>query len=78
MSRKKMKNRVLSKKFAKLFLTYFMLFVVLFGIVDYYAYMVFNFLYFIAISALIAVPVTWVHIKNGKKGHVDDVSDEIF
>ncbi len=73
-----MKNRVLSKKFVKLFLTYFVLFVVLFSIVDYYAYMEFNFIYFIIISALIAAPVTWVHIKNGKKGHMNDVSDEIF
>jgi hypothetical protein len=46
--------------------------------VDYYSDMVFNFLYFIIMAALIAAPIAWIHVKSGKRDHVDEVANEIF
>jgi len=46
--------------------------------IDYYADMIFNFLYFIILSAVVALVVAYAHIKSGKKGHIDEVSNEIF
>ncbi len=66
------------KRYGKIFLTYFVLFVALFGMIDYYADMVYNFLYFIIIAILIAAPTAWVHVKKGKKDHIDEVANEIF
>ncbi len=78
MSHKKHKKKFPYKRYIKLFLTYFVLFIALSGMIDYYAYMIFNFLYFILISGIVASVVAYAHIKNGKKGHVDEVSNEIF
>ncbi len=78
MMSKKHKSKFSWKRFLKLFLTYFVLFVALCGMIDYYAYMEFNFLFFIIISALVALPIAYLHIKKGKRGHIDEVSNEIF
>ncbi len=75
---KKHKKRFSYKRYIRLFLTYFVLFTALSGMIDYYAYMEFNFLYFIIISALIALPMAYLHIKQGKSSHIDEVSKEIF
>ncbi len=75
---KKRSKKFPYKRFGRLFLTYFVLFIALLGMVDYYAYMEFNFLYFIIISALIALPITYIHVKRSKRDHVDEVANEIF
>jgi len=78
MAHKKHKKKFTLKRFLKLFLTYFTLFIALSGMIDYYAYMEFNFLYFVLISAVVALIVTYIHIKRGKRDHIDEVSNEIF
>ncbi len=78
MSHKKHNKKFPYKRYIKLFLTYFVLFTALSGMIDYYADMIFNFLYFIVFSAVVALVVAYAHIKGGKKGHIDEVSNEIF
>ncbi len=78
MSHKKDKKKFSYKRFIKLFLTYFVLFIALSGMIDYYAYMIFNFLYFILLSVIVALVVAYAHVKSGKRSHVDEVSNEIF
>jgi len=75
---KKRAKKFSYKRFLKIFLTYFVLFIALSGMIDYYAYMEFNFLYFILLSAFIALPIAYVHVKRGKRDHVDEVANEIF
>jgi uncharacterized ion transporter superfamily protein YfcC len=66
-----------TKRYIKLTLIYFVLFVAIFGIIDYYAYMMFNFLYFIALSFILALIAGYYHIKYTKHEHIDDIVDEI-
>ena len=77
MSHKKTKKFPIAK-FLTIFFTYFTLFIVLSGIIDYYADMVFNFLYFVLFSVLLALPMAYLHIKKGKKDHIDEVANELF
>jgi len=78
MPHKKRRKKFNTKRYLKIFATYFVLFTALFGMIDYYAYMEFNFLYFIILAILIAAPIAWIHVKKGKRDHVDDVANEIF
>ncbi len=75
---KKHRKKFNTKRYLKIFATYFLLFTALFGMIDYYIYMEFNFLYFIILAILIAALITWIYVKKGKKDHVDDVANEIF
>lgn len=66
------------KRFVKVSVVYFLLFTVIFGMIDYYALMAFNFLWFLLLAAIIAVIVGYYHTKNTKHDHVDDVADELL
>jgi len=72
------KKHFRTKKFLKLAFTYFVLFVAIFGIIDYYALMEFNFLWFIAASAILAIGLGYTHVKKGKRGRIDEVADEFL
>jgi len=48
------------------------------GMIDYYALMAFNFLWFLALSIIIAVPTAYYHVKTTKHDHTDDVADELL
>ncbi|WP_457595766.1 hypothetical protein [Hydrogenimonas sp.] len=66
------------RHFWKVTAVYFILFVAIFGMVDYYALMAFNFLWFVAASALLAVALGYVHVKKGRRDHVDEVAEELL
>ncbi len=65
-------------KYLKLSLLYFILFVTLFALIDYYASMNFNLKWFIIASVVAAVVSGYIHIKQGKHTHIDDVVDELL
>ena len=65
-------------KYLKITFVYFVLFVAISGLIDYYALMVFNFLWFIVISLILAVIIGYVHIRRKKHDHIDDVADELL
>lgn len=66
------------QKFLKLFFIYFILFLALLAMVDYYAMMFFNLLFVVGVAIIIALPAAYVHISNGKHTHIDDVADELL
>ena len=74
---KKLKKFPLTK-YLKLSLLYFILFVTLFALIDYYALMSFNLKWFIIASAVGAVVIGYIHIKQGKHTHIDDVANELL
>jgi len=75
----KTKNRKFPlRRFVKVSIVYFLLFTVIFGMIDYYALMAFNFLWFLALAAVIAVFFGYYHVKKAKHDHVDDVADELL
>ena len=66
------------KHFLKVTAVYFILFVAIFGMVDYYAWMAFNFLWFVALAAILALAAGWLHEKKGRRDHVDEVAEELL
>ena len=66
------------QRFIKVTIVYFLLFIAIFGMVDYYALMAFNFLWFLALSIIIAVPTGYYHVKTTKHDHTDDIADEFL
>ena len=66
------------RRFLKVTTVYFLLFVALLSMVDYYAWMNFDFLYFIAFSALLAVGLGYYHVRYGRRDHVDDIANELL
>jgi hypothetical protein len=62
----------------KVSFVYFIVFVMVSLLIDYYAMMAFNFLWFAAGSAVAALIVGYVHVKSGKKDHVDEVAEELL
>jgi membrane protein YdbS with pleckstrin-like domain len=72
------KKRFHLAHFLKVTTVYFILFVAIFGMIDYYAMMVFNFLWFVASAAVLALVAGWVHVKKGRRDHVDEVAEELL
>jgi len=66
------------RRFLKVGTVYFILFVAIFGMIDYYALMAFNFLWFVALSAVLAGTLAYMHVKKGRRDHVDEVADELL
>ena len=66
------------KKLAKVTFIYFLLFLALLGMVDYYAMMAYNFALVLGISILLALPTGFYHVMRGKRSHVDDVANELL
>ncbi len=66
------------QRFIKVTVIYFLLFIAISGMIDYYALMVFNFLWFLTLSIAIAVPAGYYHVKTIRHDHMDDVADELL
>ncbi|WP_353662861.1 hypothetical protein [Hydrogenimonas sp. SS33] len=66
------------RHFWKVSVIYFILFTAIFGMVDYYALMAFNFLWFLLLAALLGVGLGYLHTKVGKHDHVDEVAEELL
>ena len=66
------------RHFWKVTAVYFILFVAIFGMVDYYAMMAYNFLWFVALSALLALGFGYWHVRRGRRDHVDEVAEELL
>jgi uncharacterized membrane protein len=67
-----------TQRFIKVTVIYFLLFLAISGMIDYYALMAFNFLWFLALSIIIAVPAGYYHVKTTKHDHTDDIADEFL
>ncbi|WP_456431185.1 hypothetical protein [Nitratifractor sp.] len=65
-------------RYWKVSFVYFVVFVMIVSLIDYYAMMAFNFLWLLALSAVTALIVGYVHVKSGKKDHVDEVAEELL
>ena len=59
------------------FTLYFILFLALGAMVDYYAYDILNPWIFIVLSFVAAVGVTLVHAKSKQKSRVDELAEDI-
>ena len=57
---------------------YFILFMALSGMIDYYALMEFNLMWFLPVSLAAALILGYYHTKSGKHSHVDDVANELL
>ena len=66
------------RHFWKVTVIYFILFLAIFGMIDYYALMAFNFLWFVGISAVAAILLGYLHVKRGRHDHVDEVAEELL
>ncbi len=62
----------------KVSFVYFVVFVMIFSLIDYYALMAFNFLWLLALSVVLALGVGYIHVKKGKRDHVDEVAEELL
>jgi len=78
MHRKKTEKRFNWQRYWKVSFVYFVVFVMIFSLIDYYALMAFNFLWLLALSAVLALTIGYVHVKKGKKDHVDEVAEELL
>ena len=84
MSHKKSRNAKPKTKrfrwvhFWKVTAVYFVLFLAIFGMIDYYALMAFNFLWFVALAAVLAPALGYWHAKKGRHDHVDEVAEELL
>ncbi len=77
------KNRVKKRKFPrvkflKLSFVYFVVFVMIFSIIDYYALMVFNFLWLLLLSAILGLIFGYIHIKKRWHDNIDEVAKELL
>jgi LPXTG-motif cell wall-anchored protein len=77
-TKKKRIHKFPLKKFFKVTFIYFLLFLALLGMVDYYAMMAYNFALILGIAILLALASGLYHIKRRKHSHVDDVADELL
>ncbi len=66
------------RRYLKVSFVYFVVFIMISLLIDYYAMMVFNFLWFLAASAVAALFVGFIHVKSGKRDHVDEVAEELL
>ncbi len=66
------------KRFYKVTFTYFLLFLALLGMVDYYAMMAYSFTLVLGISILMALPIGFYHVMYEKHSHIDDVANELL
>ncbi len=65
-------------KFHKLSFVYFVVFVMVFSIIDYYALMAFNFLWLLALSAVLGWTFGYIHIKKRWHDNIDEVAEELL
>ncbi len=66
------------KRFFKISAVYFLLFIALAGMIDYYAWMAFSLTWIAALCAAGALVLGYLHVRYGKRDHVDDIADELL
>ncbi len=66
------------RHFFKVSLIYIILFLAIFGMIDYYAMMEFNFLWFATVSVVLGVVIGYYHVRRGRRDHVDEVAEELL
>ncbi len=62
---------------SKIFMVYFIIFVVVFAWIDYYTFEFFNPIPFVAFSLLVAAIATFIHLRVGKKSEVDELAEKL-
>ncbi|WP_457605695.1 hypothetical protein [Nitratifractor sp.] len=65
-------------KFLKLSFVYFVVFLMAFSLIDYYALMAFNFLWFILFSAVLGLGFGFVHVRKHWHDNIDLVAEELL
>jgi len=76
-SKMKKKHRSSFKHKAALFSVYFVLFLALTAMIDYYAYDMINPWIFVILSLIGAVWATAVHLKSREKSKVDELAHDL-
>ena len=64
--------------FLKVSFVYFVVYVMVFSIIDYYALMVINFLWLLALAAVLGLGSGWIHVKKRRRDNIDLVADELL
>jgi uncharacterized ion transporter superfamily protein YfcC len=78
MKKHKDKNyRMPFKHKVALFTVYLVLFLAIFGMIDYYAYDILNPIIFIGLSIVSALVSTYYHLKHHQKTKADELAEEI-
>jgi len=78
MSKTKKRKHFNWQRYLKVSFVYFVVFVMVFSIIDYYALMAFNFLWLLALACVLGLIIGYIHTKKGKKDHVDEVAEELL
>ena len=78
MSKRKNKKRFNTKRFFKLFVVYFLVFLASLSLIDYYAYMAYSPKIIVSFSIVAGLISAYIHIKKGKRDHVDEIADELL
>jgi len=78
MSKRKNKKRFNTKRFFKLFVVYFLVFLASLSLIDYYAYMTYSPKIIVSFSIVVGLISAYIHIKKGKRDHVDEIADELL
>ncbi len=78
MNKKKKKSFFKKIHYWKISFVYFVVFVMVFSIIDYYALMAFNFLWLLALSAVLGCIFGYIHIKKRWHDNIDEVADELL
>ncbi len=77
MKTKNKKHKSSWKKVIQFFLVYTLLFLTIFLFIDYYDFFRINPYLLTVLSIILGVVFTFVHIKSGQRGRVDDIADEL-
>ena len=74
---KKRRNQHTTGRIVKIFLIYFIVFVLVFAWIDYYTFEFFNPVPFVLFSLVVAAVAAFIHVRVGKKSEVDDLAEKL-
>ncbi len=66
-----------SKRYWKLSLIYFVIFLMIFALIDYYAWMEFSFWWVVGLSLVAGLVMGYIHIVKRWHDKVDEIADEL-
>jgi L-asparagine transporter-like permease len=72
------KHRFPWTHYHKISFIYFVIFVMIFSLIDYYAMMTFNFLWLLVLSIVLGWGVGYIHIKKRWHDNIDEVADDLL
>ncbi len=78
MHKSKKSNSFPFKHYFKVSFVYFVVFVMIFSIIDYYALMVFNFLILLIVASVLGLIIGFIHTKKHIKDNIDMVAEELL